>query len=366
MSRFNGITFTSDNQFAIAFDWQGSINVGLAHNLTRLRLNNINPSAPVALMQFAGSVAAAGYGWRLTAIDSENNFDEDVSMTWRFPTDRNPTNNWLNNPIPNSFMPAGITNIAAANAFRARTYALQWRAGGIPGFIVVNQGMVTAETPVPGNAVSGNAFQPTVNNGALTATAPAPTAAITGAGVDIVVNRGTATAATLPPTGTYIEPARGRVTAASRRPQTRPRGRWVYVRNQGRVTAATPVPTAPISGSRRDVPRVTSVREAFLIEEDNVMKTVTGVDVRDQSIEITLDQPVAFGSQVRLEYVDPTMFSLRDRGGNKLESFPERVVENEVLNPVDTSPPRVESAETSEDGQTIILRLNEPVEVTDN
>ena len=366
MSRFNGLRFTSDNQFAIAFDWTGNINVGLAHNLTRLRLNNIQPSAPVALMAFAGNVDAAGWGWRLTALDSQNNFIESVSMTWRFPSGRSATNNWLNIPIPDSVMPGGLTDIAGANAFRARNWALQWQDGAVPGFVVVNQGAVTVENAAPTAVVTGNAFQPVINQGALTVENTLPEFAAAGAGIDIVVQRGTVTAENAPPEFLYLAPARGRVTTENPRAQSRVQGEATVVRNRGAITVENPLPTASVVGSTRAVPMPAGIMDAFIVEANNTVVPVTSVEVSGQSIEISLDSPVRFGQEVRVEYTDPASASLRDRGGNSLMSFPERVVENEVLNPVDTSPPRVESAETTEDGQMIILRLNEPVEVTDN
>ena len=104
-----------------------------------------------------------------------------------------------------------------------------------------------------------------------------------------------------------------------------------------------------------------ALKDAFAVKVDGVDNEVTEVEVSGSSINLKVMDMVDFGDSVVVSYTKPNTSPITDLFGNELDSFVDKDVDNEVLDPDDSDPPMFDGASTDKEGFEISISFDEDV-----
>ena len=106
--------------------------------------------------------------------------------------------------------------------------------------------------------------------------------------------------------------------------------------------------------------------QGFAVFVDGTEADIEEITASGSTVELTLERAdwVEHGETVTISYTPPSSGQLVDRRGNEAVAVAADVleVENNVLDPDETDPPMAERASVNEDGSTVSLSFDEPVE----
>ena len=104
-----------------------------------------------------------------------------------------------------------------------------------------------------------------------------------------------------------------------------------------------------------------ALKDAWAVKVDGAANEVTDVEVSGSSVNLKVKDMIDFGDTIEVSYTKPDTTPITDLFGNELESFVDKDVDNEVLDPDDSDPPMFDGASTDKEGFEISISFDEDV-----
>ena len=106
-----------------------------------------------------------------------------------------------------------------------------------------------------------------------------------------------------------------------------------------------------------------ALKDAFAVKVDGTANEITEVEVSGSSINLKVKDMIDYGDTIEVSYTKPDTTPITDLFGNELNSFVDKAVDNEVLDPDDSDPPMFDGASTDKEGFEISISFDEDVAV---
>ena len=104
-----------------------------------------------------------------------------------------------------------------------------------------------------------------------------------------------------------------------------------------------------------------ALKDAFAVKVDGTANEITEVEVSGSSVNLKVKDMIDFGDTIEVSYTKPDTTPITDLFGNELNSFVDKAVDNEVLDPDDSDPPMFDGASTDKEGFEISISFDEDV-----
>ena len=104
-----------------------------------------------------------------------------------------------------------------------------------------------------------------------------------------------------------------------------------------------------------------ALKDAFAVKVDGTANEITEVEVSGSSVNLKVKDMIDFGDTIEVSYTKPDTTPITDLFGNELNSFVDKTVDNEVLDPDDSDPPMFDGASTDKEGFEISISFDEDV-----